>query len=65
MGKNGILAHGRIHWKRKFTEPVFRGYRRRKTNVARSWIDNHRAFDVIPHSWIMESMNVFRNCVDY
>ena len=31
----------------------------RKTNLGMAWIDYRKAFDMVPHSWILECMSMF------
>ena len=31
---------------------------RRKKNLAMQWIDYRKAYDTVPHSWVIESLNV-------
>ena len=38
---------------------VFRDCKRRRTNLAMAWIDYGKAYDMIPHSWISECLEVF------
>ena len=38
---------------------ILRDCKKRKTNLAMSWIDYRKAYDLIPHSWIMECLNLF------
>ena len=33
---------------------VPRNCKRRKTNLAMAWIDYRKAYDMVPHSWILE-----------
>lgn len=37
---------------------VLRDCRSRKTNLALGWIDYQKAYDLVPHSWIIETMNI-------
>ena len=37
---------------------VLRDCRSRKTNLALGWIDYQKAYDLVPHSWILETMNI-------
>ena len=32
--------------------------KRRKKNLAMQWIDYRKAYDTVPHSWVIESLNV-------
>ena len=34
--------------------------KRRKTNLAVAWIDYQKAYDSVPHSWILESMKLHK-----
>ena len=38
---------------------VFRDCKRRSTNLAMAWIDYCKAYDMIPHSWISECLELF------
>ena len=33
--------------------------KRRKTNLSMAWIDYKKAFDMVPHSWIIECMEMY------
>ena len=33
--------------------------KRRSTNLARAWIDHQKVYDMIPHSWISECLELF------
>ena len=33
--------------------------KRRKTNLAMAWIDYKKAYDMVPHSWIIECLQLF------
>ena len=37
---------------------ILKDCKRRKTNLAMGWIDYQKAYDLIPHSWIMETMRM-------
>ena len=39
-------------------ETVIRNYKRRKTNLFISWVDFRKAYDLVPHSWILESLRI-------
>ena len=34
--------------------------KRRRTNLAVAWIDYQKAYDSVPHSWILESMKLYK-----
>ena len=34
---------------------VMRNCKSRKTNLAMAWIDYKKAYDMVPHSWILET----------
>ena len=38
---------------------VLRDYKRRHTNLAMSWIDYKKAYDMVPHRWISECLEMF------
>ena len=33
--------------------------RKRHTNMAMTWIDYKKAYDMVPHSWIVECLEMF------
>ena len=37
---------------------VLRDCKKRKTNLAMAWIDYKKAFDMVPHSWILECLEL-------
>ena len=37
---------------------VLKDCKRRKTNLAMAWIDYKKAYDMVPHSWIMECLDL-------
>lgn len=37
---------------------ILRNCKRRKTNLAMAWIDYRKAYDMVPHSWILESLKI-------
>lgn len=32
--------------------------KRRRMNLGMAWIDYHKAYDLIPHSWTMDYANI-------
>ena len=38
---------------------IIRNCKRRGTNLAMAWIDYKKAFDMVPHSWLVECMELF------
>ena len=38
---------------------VLRDCKRRSTNLAMAWIDFRKAYDMVPHSWILECLELF------
>ena len=38
---------------------VLKDCKRRKTNLGMAWIDYRKAYDMIPHSWIIECLKLF------
>ena len=38
---------------------ILKDCRKRYTNLAMAWIDDKKAYDFVPHSWISECMEVF------
>ena len=38
---------------------ILKDCRKRHTNLARAWIDYRKAYDIVPHSWISESLKMF------
>ena len=39
---------------------VLKEVKTRRKNVATCWIDYRKACDVVPHSWIMECLTIFK-----
>ncbi|CAB3978867.1 Hypothetical predicted protein [Paramuricea clavata] len=39
---------------------VLRDCKRRHTNLSMAWIDYRKAYDMVPHSWIVECMSMFK-----
>ena len=67
LEENGILPEEQKGCKRKcrgnkdkllIDKVILRGCKKRKTNLAMTWIDYQKAYDMIPHSWIMECLNL-------
>ena len=47
---------------------VLNDCKKRHTNLGRAWIDYKKAYDMIPHSWILESLepaSVAKNVVEF
>lgn len=38
---------------------ILKDCKRRHTNLAMAWIDYHKAYDMVPHSWIEECLEMF------
>lgn len=38
---------------------ILKDCKKRKTNLAIAWIDYRKAYDFVPHSWILECLNMF------
>ena len=38
---------------------ILKNCRRRKTGLEMAWVDYKKAYDMVPHSWIIECMNMF------
>ena len=38
---------------------IMRNCKRRKTNLSMGWIDYKKAFDMVPHSWIIECLKIY------
>ena len=38
---------------------IMKNCRRRKTNLSMAWIDYKKAFDMVPHSWIIECLKIY------
>ena len=38
---------------------ILKDCKRRHTNLARAWIDYRKAYDMVPHSWIVECLEMF------
>ena len=39
---------------------IIRNCKRRKTGLAMGWVDYKKAFDMVPHSWILKCLDIFR-----
>ena len=37
---------------------ILRDSRNRHTNLGMAWIDYKKAYDMVPHSWILESLEL-------
>ena len=37
---------------------IFKDCRKRRTNLAMAWIDYRKAYDFVPHSWILECLDM-------
>ena len=37
---------------------VLKDCRKRRTNLAMAWIDYRKAYDFVPHSWILACLNM-------
>ena len=37
---------------------ILKDFRKRRTNLAMAWIDYRKAYDFVPHSWILECLNM-------
>ena len=37
---------------------ILKDCRKRKTNFAMAWIDYRKAYDLVPHSWILECLDM-------
>ena len=38
---------------------VLKDYKKRHTNLSMAWIDYRKAYDLVPHSWVNECMEMF------
>ncbi|MEO1255298.1 MAG: reverse transcriptase family protein, partial [Bacteroidota bacterium] len=38
---------------------IMKNSKRRKTNLSMAWIDYKKAFDMIPHSWLIECLEIY------
>ena len=38
---------------------VIKEVKSRKKNLAMTWIDYKKAYDIVPHSWIIECLDLF------
>ena len=38
---------------------IMRNCKRRKTNLSMAWIDYRKAFDMVPHSWLLECLRLY------
>ena len=41
---------------------ILRDCRKRHTNLGMTWIDYKKAYDMVPHSWILESFELVQGC---
>jgi len=39
---------------------IVKNCKRRKTNLEMVWVDYKKAYDRVPHSWIIECMNMYK-----
>ena len=39
--------------------PVIKDVKSRNKNLAMAWIDYKKAYDMVPHSWIIECLDLF------
>ena len=39
--------------------PVLKEVKSRNKNLAMAWIDYKKAYDMVPHSWIIECLDLF------
>ena len=66
--KNNIFREEQKGCKRKsrgtkdqllINKPVLKDCKVKKANLGMAWIDYRKAFDMVPHSWILECMSMF------
>ena len=38
---------------------ILKDCKKRKTNLTMAWVDYRKAYDLVPHSWILECLNMF------
>ena len=38
---------------------IMKNSKRRKTNLSMAWIDYKKAFDMVPHSWLIECLEIY------
>ena len=38
---------------------IMQNCKRRKTNLSMAWIDYRKAFDMVPHSWLLECLRIY------
>ena len=43
---------------------VMKNCKRRKTNLSMAWVDYKKAFDMVPHSWLIECLEIYGAAVD-
>ena len=43
---------------------IVKDWKRRLTSLAVAWIDYHKAYDMVPNSWIQKCMEMFRVAVN-
>ena len=70
LDKNNIFPEEQKWCKRKSTgtkdqllidKAVMKDCKVRKTNLGMAWIDYRKAFDMVPHSWILECMSMLKS----
>ena len=47
---------------------ILRDCKKKNKNLAMAWVDYKKAYDMVPHSWIVESMklvNISKNIIDF
>ena len=68
LDKNNIFPEEQKGCKRKsrgtkdqllIDKAILKDCKVRKTNLGMAWIDYRKAFDMVPHSWILECMSMF------
>ena len=64
----GILAEEQKAFRRRsrgtkdqllIDKAILKDCKRRHTNLAMAWIDYRKAYDIVPHSWIGECLEMF------
>ena len=38
---------------------IMKNSKKRKTNISMAWIDYRKAFDMVPHSWLIECLRIY------
>ena len=67
MEERDLFPDEQKGWKRKawgtkdqllIDKTIIKNCKRRHTNISIAWIDYCKAYDLVPHSWIIECLNM-------